>query len=103
MDNRAGAAGAASGAAAVGAVETRIRAGAGAAATGAAGSALSNCAMGAAVCPSSWCTRSLIGPDKSVLQLGQTNRIGSRAISGVTSMEYLAPHWHCTFIGPQGL
>jgi hypothetical protein len=33
-----------------------------------------------------------MGPDKSRLHDGQINRTGLRAISGVTSIAYFAPH-----------
>src|SRR6185437_6603776 len=57
------------------------------------GLAVAEAGVGAAgsASPSSCRTNSLIGPDKSVLHAGQMKRTGSRAISGVTSMAYLAP------------
>ena len=111
MDNLAGAAGAGAaeaGAAARTGVGTRIAVDFDAGVTRGAGGGVATAsgtvaATGAGARPSSCRTRSLIGPDKSSPQPGQTNRTGSRAMSGVTSIAYLAPQLHWTFITLQGL
>src|SRR5882724_3875826 len=110
MDNLAAAAGATVAAGAACAIATRIFvdlvAGAGCGAGVGCGTGAGMGAVYAAVTgtiPSSCRIKSLIGPDRSRLHEGQTNRTGSRAISGVTSIAYLDPQLHWTFITTQGL